>query len=201
MSNEVRIALLSVDHEDLEGYTKALKNVFEEHVISAERFEWGAPVLQPGESDRYRRISHDEDDHQLRLRIPESAAVAVSMFMEQVSNTISGRDDSDRDRRKTWTLALYEVVPAGKASATIGRIKLMDGVSFTRSAVGFGQILHPLASSRWELDHGQDEQGKFASLTINGCSLVPNEKTRSALAEHARTSSPKPVKASATAAK
>lgn len=196
MSNEVRIALLSVDHEDLEGYSKALKNVFEEHVIAAERFDWGSPVERPGESNRFRLHRHHED-RELTLRIPDTAAVAVSMFMEQISNTISGRDSADRNGRKTWTLALYEVTP----EATIGRIKLLDGVSFARSAVGQGAILHPLASNRWELEQGQDEQGKFASLDIYGSGLVPNEKTRAALAEHAKVSRAKPVKAPVAAKK
>lgn len=197
MKSEVRIALLSVDHEDVEGYQAALKTVFEQHVVAVDGFAWGNHAEDP--SGRFRR----HEDEQLTMHVPDSTAIAVSMFMEQVMNVITGRPRNDRESRKTFTIALYEVVPAGKASSTIGRVKLMDQVRFDSTAVGRGILAHPEATRSYEFDRLQDEEGKetYSHLNISGRGLIANEKTRSFLAQHAGTSVAKAVKSAAPVAK
>lgn len=198
MKPEVRIALLSVDHEDIEGYQGALKGVFEQYVVAVDSFNWGNRA--PGMHSRFR---HHDDDEELTMYVADKDGIAVSMFMEQIMNVITGRPNNDRESRKTFTIAMYEVVPACKGSSVIGRIKLIDQIQFETSAVGRGMMIHPEASPRYELNMLADaeEAGKetYSHLNIRGRGLIANSKTREALGRHAATSIAKPVKPAAVA--
>ena len=199
MKSDVRIALLSVDHEDIEGYTGALKSVFEQHVVAIDSFNWGN---RPAEGTP--RFRHHEDE-ELTLHVPDTAAVAVSMFMEQVMNVITGRPNNDRESRKTFTLAVYEVVPSGKSGVAIGRVKLIDQTVFQTGAVGRGMMAHPEASPQYELNRMREieEEGKatYSYLNVRGRGLLANEKTRAFLATHSGGSVTKIVKPVTPAAK
>lgn len=207
--SEVRIALLSVDHEDMEGYTSGLRALLEEHVVSVTDFEWGAV----NERHAGRRNFREDGPEELTLYIPDALTVTVSMFMEQMINTANNRGYEDRDQYKTWTFALYEVT-----DGTVGRIKLLDQCHFTRSGLGRGKlgegrnIGYPrYAGAQLNTDPSFGDAGslpgriqpmdtvKFQSLDLIGRELTANQKTRDELARHlvtgakAKAVKPKPA--------
>lgn len=192
--SEVRIALLSVDHEDMEGYTSGLRALLEEHVVSVTDFEWGAV----NERHAGRRNFREDGPEELTLYIPDALTVTVSMFMEQMINTANNRGYEDRDQYKTWTLALYEVT-----DGTVGRVKLLDQCHFTRSGLGRGKLgegrnigyarpaggplnTEPTFGNAGSLAGRANliNTVKFQSLDLIGRELTANEKTRVELARH-----------------
>lgn len=200
---EIRLALLSTDHEDMEGYEKALRTLFEENVVSIGHFNWGVghpqPLVALRDYDGHEYNGRDKNACTLHLRVPGNMASSVSVFQEQLTNTTLRRDQFDQDKRKSFTLALYELIPNGEAF-DIGRIKVITQCFFPEVGIGGGHVPEPRIEMERERFHDQPEQWKVKTtrgpnLTrfeegsvhfhVGGRELIANDKARQAVYDHA----------------
>jgi hypothetical protein len=200
----VRLALLSTDHEDMEGYEASLRTLFEQTVTRIGHFSWEIDnprlLVNHGGRDHY----DDGDKHavMMHVQIPKRMERDVSLFQELFVNTYANREFADPDINKTFTLALFEVVPVGKQSYTLGRVKLITNVTFARIGIGSGtyggqDTVMPLARYHdipvdWKsiperpayIPPLADEEGT-STFTISGRELIANAKARQRLSDMA----------------
>lgn len=200
---EIRLALLSTDHEDMEGYEKALRTLFEENVVSIGHFNWGVghpdPPVSLRDYDGHEYNGRDKNAFTMHLRVPESMASTVSVFQEQLTNTTLRRDRFDQDKRKSFTLALYELIPNGEAF-DLGRIKVVTQCFFPEVGIGHGHVPEPRIELERERFHDQPEQWKVKAtkgsalprveggsvfFNVGGRELIANDKARQAVLDHA----------------
>jgi len=205
----IKLAVLSTDHEDMEGYEASLRTLFEQTVSEIPHFTWGIENPKPTvRQSHHNGFGNDFEPGEkgatsMHLMFPKRLEREVSLFQELFTNTYMNRDYQDSERRKTFTLALFEVVPAGKNSFTLGRIKLLTNVGFTQIGVGFGKYggqESPYPRTRyhdvpedWKATPGQpiigrndsDEEGE-SSFTIVGRELIANKKARDRVADIAQ---------------
>lgn len=201
---QIRLVLLSTDHEDMEGYEKALRTLFEENVVGIGHFDWGVkhpnPPINMGRDEGFEFNNRDKHSTVLHLRIPATLASTVSVFQEQLTNTTLRRDQFDQDKRKSFTLALYELIPAIDTEFTIGRIKVITNCFFPEIGIGRGHVPEPRVTLERERFHDQEEQWKVKPtkrsiseealegsihFAIAGRELIANDKAREAAYNHA----------------
>jgi len=203
---QVRLMVLSTDHEDMEGYEKALRTLFEENVVSINYFDWAVkhprPPVDLGRDGRreFGESNRDPNAFTVRLGIPATMAANLSVFQEQLTNTTLRRDQFDQDKRKSFTLALYEVIPDDSvAELSIGRIKVISNCFFPEIGIGFGQVQEPRLEVERERHHDQPSQWKTKPVKssgpvaeegrthfeVAGRELIANDKAREAVFNHA----------------
>lgn len=140
---DIRIAFLSDQVPEYKEMEPALRNVFEKIIAGVSDFAWGHRLQN--EYDTYlRRMDNgfgrggdgQNPVEQLRMQVPAEMALTVSLLIEQVALVHQQRQQSQNidweDRKKTFSIALYEVVSGN----TLGRVKVLGQVSFYESAVG-----------------------------------------------------------------
>lgn len=203
----VHLALLSTDHEDMEGYTASLRTLFEQTVTRIGHFHWGVDNPKPTVRHQSHNGFHgdyepgDKGAINIHMDFPRIAEREVSLFQELFTNTVLNREYTDPDAKKTFTLALFEVVPTGKSSFTLGRIKLVTNVCFPVVGVGFGKFGEDFQHRHrsfgtdvpvdWKAIPEQpaiiheSEEGT-TSLTISGIELIANAKARAKVNELAQ---------------
>ena len=203
---QVRLMVLSTDHEDMEGYEKALRTLFEENVVSINYFDWAVkhprPPVELGRENRreFGESNRDPNAFTVRLGVPATMAATLSVFQEQLTNTTLRRDQFDQDKRKSFTLALYEVIPDNSvAELSIGRIKVISNCFFPEIGIGFGQVREPQPAVERERQHGQQSEWKTkpaksdrpaaeegrTHFEVGGRELIANDKAREAVFNHA----------------
>lgn len=203
----VHLALLSTDHEDMEGYTASLRTLFEKTITRIGHFHWGVDNPKPTVRHQTHNGFHgdyepgDKGAINIHMDFPRSMEREVSLFQELFTNTVLNREYGDQDANKTFTLALFEVVPAGKNSFTLGRIKLITNVCFPVVGVGFGKLgedfkhRHRAFGAEVPVDWKsipeqpviihEAEEGN-SSVTISGIELIANAKARAKIADLAQ---------------